>query len=198
MTICICLDESGDQRNLHKRIIRKMYKKFKWNTKEEKKWSQMSLSTYETNTRRTEERSTVAHNSVEIMNESSSEVWGGFRVADRARVTEINESEEKIVATHDGYMKKFAVLHTREWIFEENKIIIKDSLNKKVPAVARLHFHPSVTEEMIQKHITINQTTNHQLQITNYQYAPEFNRHMDALVLEIPFEKELTVEILAK
>ena len=71
MTICIYLDESGDlgwkfdapyryggssryltitclitpkeKRDLPKRIIRKMYKKFKWNTKEEKKWSQMSL-----------------------------------------------------------------------------------------------------------------------------------------------------------
>lgn len=71
MTICIYLDESGDlgwkfdkpyryggssryltitslitpkdKRDLPKRIIRKMYKKFKWNTKDEKKWSQMSI-----------------------------------------------------------------------------------------------------------------------------------------------------------
>lgn len=71
MSICIYLDESGDlgwkfnapyrnggssryltitclitpqtKRDLPKRIIRKMYKKFKWNTKEEKKWSQMSI-----------------------------------------------------------------------------------------------------------------------------------------------------------
>lgn len=32
-----------DKRDLPKRIIRKMYKKFNWNTKEEKKWSQMSI-----------------------------------------------------------------------------------------------------------------------------------------------------------
>ena len=71
MSICIYLDESGDlgwkfdapyryggsskyltisclltpkeKKDLPKHIVRKMYKKFKWNTKEKKKWSQMSL-----------------------------------------------------------------------------------------------------------------------------------------------------------
>ena len=159
------------------------------------------LSTYETNARRTDERSTAAHNTVEVLGASSSKVWGGFRVADRARVTEVKECEEKIMATHDGYMKKFGILHTREWIFEDNKIIIKDSLNKKTKAMARLHFHPDVTEEMIEKHITINNQpiTNalgvHQSLITNYQYAPEFNKLVEAKVLEIEFEKELVMEI---
>jgi hypothetical protein len=38
-----CLITPKDKRDLPKRIIRKMYKKFHWNTKEEKKWSQMNI-----------------------------------------------------------------------------------------------------------------------------------------------------------
>ena len=99
---------------------------------------------------------------------SSSEVWGGFRVADRAYVTEIQESDEKIIATQDGYLKKFGTLHTREWQFEDDKIVIKDSLNKKVEAVARVHFHPDVTEAMIREHVQIG---NLELVINNYKLA---------------------------
>ena len=148
------------------------------------------LSTYETNARRTEERATSAHNTVEIMDTSSSEVWAGFRVADRAYVTIEQESDNRIVASHDGYQKKFGIIHTREWQFEEDKIVIKDTLNKPVKAVARLHCHPSVTEEMIHERIQ-----NSKFKIQNYKYAPEFNKLVDAKVVEIEFEKELEVEI---
>lgn len=153
------------------------------------------LSTYETNDRRTEERSTASHNSVEVMHTSSSTVWGGFRVAERARVIELKEYNNQIVATHDGYSKKFGIMHTRAWIFEENKIIIKDSLNKSTKAVSRLHFHPDVTEEMITEHIQIK---NYKSKIINYKYAPEFNKLVNAKVLEIEFEKDLEVEISIK
>jgi uncharacterized heparinase superfamily protein len=126
------------------------------------------------------------------MGMSSSEVWGGFRVAQRAYVTKTEEREEKIVATHNGYEKKLDILHTREWCFEEERIIIHDTLNKSTKAVARLHFHPDVTEEMINRHINIQ---NSKFKIQNYRHAPAFNTLYDALVLEIPFETSLTVEI---
>jgi len=160
------------------------------------------LSTYETDERRMTERGTAAHNTVEVNGTDSSEVWGGFRVADRATVTIEEENDTKIVASHDGYQKKFGIIHTREWIFEEERIIIKDSLNKPARAVARLHFHPEVTEKMIHEHITIltRPSTIHHPPSTihQYKYAPAFNTLVDALVLEIPFEKELTVIICLK
>ena len=68
-------------------------------------------------------------------------------MADRAYVTVLDENAAKIITYHDGYKKKFDILHTREWEFHINKIIIKDSLNKNAEAVVRLHFHPDVTEE---------------------------------------------------
>lgn len=149
------------------------------------------LSTYNTGDKRDFERSTKAHNTVEINETNSSEVWGGFRVANRANIIEVVEKESYLKATHDGYNKKFEVLHTRSWIFEDDKIIINDTLNKQCKAVARLHFHPDVTKEDIKEKII----TNHKLQITNYNYAPEFNKTIDALVLEISFKKQLKVEI---
>ena len=56
---------------------------------------------------RRQERSTSAHNTVEINGENSSEVWGGFRVGRRAYPTkpEIRENGDRTVisASHDGY-----------------------------------------------------------------------------------------------
>lgn len=149
------------------------------------------LSTYNTGELRDKERSTKAHNTVEVNEQNSSEVWGGFRVADRASVIDVVENIDHIQATHDGYKKKFGVLHTREWKFEEDKMVIIDRLNRECEAVARLHFHPNVNEDEIKKRIKTNQ----QVQIRNYKYASEFNKTLDALVVEISFKKELKVEI---
>lgn len=153
------------------------------------------LSTYNIGIQRDNERSTKSHNTVEINNQNSSEVWGGFRVANRANIVELIEKKDFIKSTHDGYKKKFGILHTRKWIFEENKIIIEDSLNKECNAIARLHFHPNVTEKDILEKVIFNS----QFSIFNYSYsysyAPEFNKNIKALVLEIPFKKDLKVEI---
>lgn len=149
------------------------------------------LSTYETNTRRTKERSTSSHNTVEINAKDQSEVWGGFRVANRAKITDLEESKNSITATHDGY-KKDGVLHTRSWKFEEDKIIIEDRLSKESESIARIHFHPDINEDQIKKHIILKDID---FKITTYKYAPEFNKLIDALVIEISFKQNLTTEI---
>jgi len=148
------------------------------------------ISTYESNSIRAYERSTKAHNTVEINNTNSSEVWGSFRVANRAKVIKLEEKESYIKATHDGYYKKFGVYHTREWKFFEDKIVIKDTLNKKANAIFRLHFHPEVSEEEIKKKIKANNF------IINKSFvAFEYNKRVKSKVLEIEFDKELEVEI---
>jgi hypothetical protein len=150
------------------------------------------LSTYNTGKRRDIERSTKSHNTVEINGENSSEVWGGFRVGNRANIVNVVENIDHIKATHDGYRKKFGILHTREWQFEEERIIIKESLNKSASAVARVHFHPDVTESMVKKHITI---INNASQIHHYLYASEFNKHRKAIMLEMLFTQKVEMEI---
>jgi len=150
------------------------------------------LSNYNVGRTRDYERSTKAHNTVEVNRKNSSEVWGGFRVANRAKVIELVENIDYIKATHDGYRKKFDILHTREWRFEEDKIIIEDTLSRKCNAVARLHFHPVVTEEEIMKKL---RTESGELKISKYSFSPEFNKHMKALCIEVLFDIYLKVEI---
>jgi len=150
------------------------------------------LSTYETNDRRTLERSTASHNTVEVKCKSQSDVWGGFRVGNRANIIDLKERKNSIQATHDGY-KKDNIFHTRKWCFDENKIVIEDSLSEPVDAIARFHFAPSVREEEI---LRIFKIKNNGFKIKNYEYSSEFNVRRVAFVLEIEFNHSLVVEIL--
>jgi uncharacterized heparinase superfamily protein len=148
------------------------------------------LSTYETNETRTLERSTSAHNTVEINQKDQSEVWGGFRVANRAKIIEIEEKDNFIKASHDGY-KNDGIIHTRTWLFEETKIIIEDKLNKESKAIARLHFHPNISKEEILNKISCK----NEIKFSKYNYAPKFNTQIEAIVIEIAFNKQLIMEI---
>lgn len=150
------------------------------------------LSTYESNKRRTLERSTTSHNTVEINGKSQSEVWGGFRVANRAQITYLKESKNSIEATHDGYQKGMNILHTRKCSFEQSKIIIEDSLTQEANAIARFHFHPNIEESDIMNVFNLD---THSFKISRYHYAPEFNKEIDAYVLEVAFSQSLKVEI---
>src|SRR5690606_36555911 len=55
------------------------------------------------------ERSTAAHNTVEIDGENSSEVWHGFRVARRAYPRDMDVGTEasplRVSCSHDGYTR---------------------------------------------------------------------------------------------
>ncbi len=148
------------------------------------------LSTYETNNTRISERKTSAHNTVEINNKDQSHVWGGFRVANRAKIIHIDEKKDFIQASHDGY-KQDGIIHTRSWTFEENRIFIEDSLSKNVDAIARIHFHPTITKEMILEKIFCEKD----IKLSTYNYAPKFNTLIEAIVIEIAFEKYLEMEI---
>lgn len=152
------------------------------------------LSTYETNERRTLERSTSSHNTVEINGKSQSEVWGGFRVAKRANIINLEEEKNFLEATHDGY-KKYGIYHTRAWTFKENSIEIKDELNKKATAIFRLHFHPTITKKNILERVKCN---NLNYEITTYSYSQKFNTYLNALVLEVYFNESLVIDINLK
>ncbi|WP_122863552.1 alginate lyase family protein [Campylobacter showae] len=149
------------------------------------------ISTYENNQRRAYEKSTRAHNTIEISSCSSSDTWGSFRLANRAKIVNMKTGDNFVSATHDGY-KKFGILHTRSWKFDENLITINDGLSKNTQAVSRLHFHPSITKEEIFKCINLEDKD---FQIKEYMYALGYNRLQSAFVLEICFAKELELKI---
>lgn len=152
------------------------------------------ISTYETNERRSIERSTRSHNTVEIDEISQSEVWGSFRVANRANVVALQEGVNSIKAVHNGYEKKLNALHEREFMFNDESLKITDRIisDKKHKAVARIHFHPSVDEEKIRRHIALEESA---YRIGEYHYAPEFNLLQRAKVLEVEFRQNLEIKI---
>ncbi|WP_345974736.1 alginate lyase family protein [Sulfurimonas sp. HSL3-7] len=159
------------------------------------------LSTYETNQRRMIERSTSAHNTVEVDGLNQSEVWGGFRVARRAKIIHLDENSHIIEATHDGY-KRIGVLHTRKFTVNERSIVIEDYINSasKHQCIAYIHFHPKVRPVIKDNKIIIDQTgiiidNAIKIEIGAYQYAPEFNKLNEAVSVKIAFENRLKMEI---
>ena len=147
-------------------------------------------STYEANERRMVERGSVSHNTVTVEGKNSSIVWGGFRVAQRAKIINLYEDTDYLKATHNGY-QSIGILHTRTWSFRDTSIRIEDTLSQEANAVARLHFHPNISKEDIITRIK----SNHPIIFSTYNYATQFNQLQDALCVEIPFRQNLAVEI---
>lgn len=159
------------------------------------------LSTYETNERRMLERSTSSHNTVEVDAQNQSEVWGGFRVAKRAKITHLTEENNSVEATHDGY-QKIGAFHTRKFKFEENSIIIEDSIESKKQhqCISYLHFHPKVNvilgnDTITYDGIRINFYGNENIQKEDYMYTEGFNKLKKAEKMKIYFTKKLKMEI---
>lgn len=159
------------------------------------------LSTYEPNERRMIERSTSSHNTVEVDGMNQSEVWGGFRVARRAKIVKLKENENTIEAAHDGY-KHIGVLHTRKFTWNDHSLIIEDYIcsDSEHQAVAYLHFSPGIRPVIKDNIIMIGQIkiivdTANQIEIQAYQYASEFNKLIDAQKVKISFQNNLKTEI---
>ena len=105
-------------------------------------------STYAPGPERTRQRGTAAHNTVEVDNCNSSDVWGGFRVGRRARPFDVRwgTSPQGLWAegAHDGYQHtRNHVIHRRAWLLDSAGLTVTDSLEGAAGhAVARFIFHP--------------------------------------------------------
>ena len=158
-------------------------------------------STYEKNERRQIERSTSSHNTITIGDYEQTDVWGGFRVAKRAKIVSFTESENEFSSSHDGY-KKIGVIHNRKFITNLDSIHIYDELNKQdiYEQIAHFHFHPSIKNIVIKntsvffenldveisfkgKNISINKEF--------YRFAHGFNKTENAIKLKVVFESNL-------
>lgn len=108
------------------------------------------VSCYGDSDERLQQRGTAAHSTVEIDGVDSSEVWGGFRVARRARPfgLETRQTEQVIAAkcAHDGYRRLSGKpVHRRQWRFEPGKLRVTDIVSGGFEqAVAYYHLHPDV------------------------------------------------------
>ncbi len=148
-------------------------------------------STYANTEQRRRERGTAAHNTAVINDENSSAVWKSFRVAQRARVQNIemkNTPDEIVIqASHDGYLRKHNVIHTRRFALTHNKLLIQDDFTGTRIHNIKLFFHLHPAVKIIQadvyNFILIDNdeqplaalTTNHAARVLDSTYHPGFN-----------------------
>lgn len=156
-------------------------------------------STYEKNGLRNQERSTAAHNTVQIGNNEQSDVWGGFRVGRRAKVISIAEQKNQLTTSHDGY-QGLGVIHERTFEWATHQINILDRVGAAKNAKAYFHFHPSIEVEQ-QSHTLIGQFGRivfehaHQISLETYGYATGFNQTQEATVAIVYFDQFLNTSI---
>jgi hypothetical protein len=82
---------------------------------------------------RDRERSTAAHNTLEVDRRDSTEVWGAFRAGRRARVLGIATSADgdtvKVEAAHDGYRNLAGrPRHRRRWTLRPHELQVDDTV----------------------------------------------------------------------
>lgn len=159
------------------------------------------LSTYNMGDVREEERSTIYHNTVTINEENSSQVWSGFRVANRANVKIEKDEKKKLIASHNGY-KNYGVTHTRSFTTNVSEILINDFINKDIEAQAHFHFYPgcklevnSLKNEVKVENITINFNGSNRLQKKAYQFAHGYNYKLHADKIIVTFKNSLETKI---
>ena len=166
-------------------------------------------STYEPGEIRNRERGTAAHNTVEVANANSSEVWATFRVGRRARVTLPTDTETTLTARHDGY-RHLGIVHERSWQPKSASVQLIDRLignNGKTPAaasgIARFHVHPNWPIELLGNAVRIGpiklsfgSVTWPKLYVTSYALADGFNRSQPAQCLNVLFTTYLETSMM--
>ena len=156
------------------------------------------ISTYEKNERRQYERETRAHNTVLVNGKSSSEVWGGFRVAQRAKITGLKEDKYCITACHNGF-RESGVEHQRIFNMNDKEIMICDSL---LPISGKnginlIHLHPdiriiSVNNDSIKTNLAIfNFYGTDEIWIEDCEIAFEYNKRVATKRIGIAFTNQM-------
>ena len=103
-------------------------------------------SCYGTSARRLAERGTAAHSTVQLEGRDSSEVWSGFRVGRRARVSVPEIDGWRICCSHDGYrFLPGRPRHRRCWCFDGAALVVDDAVSMpSVAGVARYILAPGL------------------------------------------------------
>ena len=160
------------------------------------------------------ERSTAAHNTVEIDGENSSEVWDGFRVARRAYPLGLNCSEEpgalRVSCAHDGYTRlPGRPIHRRTIQVSDDAVRWTDEVEgaSKHRAVGRIPLHPDVAARRVgeaQWRIGLPSGENLELVVDargavlneeKGRFSPEFGLTRERTVLVWSVSKELPISV---
>ena len=165
-------------------------------------------STYQGNQQRKKERSTSSHNTVEINATNQSEVWGSFRVGERAEINIHEDFENYLYASHDGYRFNFGIEHFRSFKLSKNCLHIKDRLAGKSMkiknAIAFFHLDKDCQAQLFEKNgeLLVNNDLKfvfsgyHRIELCKYQQAIGFNLLQESSCIKVYFLKFLNTSIL--
>lgn len=159
------------------------------------------ISTYQVTDRRQVERSTSSHNTVTVKDTNQSEIWAGFRVAQRAKVELLEDTLHQVIALHDGYLTE-GVLHERSLSINDKGFVVLDSLLGSATAgTAHWHFDAEVVLQLkdnevyfqggsllFEEYESIEQGT--------YLLAKGFNQLVVAPKIVVVFKKRLRTTFL--
>lgn len=146
-------------------------------------------STYQSGEARQHQRGTAAHNTVVVDGEDSSETWGAFRVARRARPFGVAWRQEagalSLEASHDGYRRlPGRVTHHRRWTLTARGLTVDDRLDGRVrSARAFLHLHPDVRPDRLEIVFYGAADASRQPSV----WHPEFGRGLDSIAVTAEF-----------
>ncbi|MDB4229134.1 heparinase II/III family protein [Paracoccaceae bacterium] len=161
-------------------------------------------SEYGLSPKRHNQRKTASHNTVEVDGKDSSQVWNGFRVANRARIlcrsAELNRDQSIVLkASHNGYKSLFrGCIHTRKLTFIEESLAVTDLLQGTFRhAKSRFYFHPDLTVSLKNnllkvegpKFILQSDLLSKSASLCNSSWHPEFGVEIPNKVLEVQLEK---------
>lgn len=162
------------------------------------------ISTYDTGARRQRERSTSSHNTVRYGKQEQSEVWGAFRVGNRANVKIKEETTDSILGSHNGY-KKYSVCHQRSFKIEDSgSVLIEDLLLSKQQLLGKgeafFHFAPELDVEIIDGTVkangcALNFTGATNIRLRDYAYAIGYNKIINAKMISVDFTDSLKTVI---
>jgi uncharacterized heparinase superfamily protein len=178
-------------------------------------------SHYEKNMDRHLQRSTKSHSTVEINGENSSQVWSGFRVANRAVIKNLVIHDNAPIninfnASHNGYNSCFKkLIHNRNWHITTKSITISDQIFGKYNfAVSRFYIYPDILPTIENEFVFLEKNNIKickisvldklgnfkKIEIVNSEFNIEFGRSIPNKHLSINFDKtsflKLNIEIL--
>lgn len=170
------------------------------------------ISEYGLGPKRINQRKTFSHNTVEVDHKDSSQVWSGFRVANRAKViskhAEIkHDNSIELTASHNGYKSLFfGCNHTRKLILRENSLMVSDSLEGTFRSARSLfYFHPDLKISFENnlllikgpKFVLYSDLEGKSAKLIDSFWHPEFGMEVSNKMLEIDFrESQINIEFM--
>jgi uncharacterized heparinase superfamily protein len=170
-------------------------------------------STYAAGAARDYERSTAAHNTLELDRRDSTEVWGAFRAGRRARVLDLTAraagNTVTVEAAHDGYRSlPGRPVHRRRWTVRAGELRVDDTVTGRGRhhVTVRWHLAPDtglrlvpggavVTTEAGQLDVAVTAPGNQELTATTAPVGMGFGLTVAAPVLACALQDELPVRI---